>query len=151
MSVMTRTPSFDHRHEVTLEETNLVGNVYFAHYLRWQGHCRERFLAERAPGVAKALGADLTMVTLKCSCDYYTELFAMDTVEVRMSLAGRHDNQVEMAFEYYRLGSGAAELVARGRQTIACMRRGPAGLEPAEIPTELDDALEPYRTALALR
>ena len=30
----------------TFDETNLVGNVYFAHYLHWQGHCRESFLAD---------------------------------------------------------------------------------------------------------
>lgn len=42
------------QHLVTFDETNLVGNVYFAHYLRWQGHCRERFLADHAPGVLAA-------------------------------------------------------------------------------------------------
>ena len=29
--------AFRYEHVVTFDETNLVGNVYFAHYLHWQG------------------------------------------------------------------------------------------------------------------
>jgi hypothetical protein len=77
--MLTTTPTYDYRHLVTLEETNLVGNVYFTHYLRWQGHCRELFLAQHAPGVLRALADDLALVTVSCRCDFFTELFALDT------------------------------------------------------------------------
>ena len=36
--------AFEYRHVVSFEETNLVGNVYFANHLSWQGRCRELFL-----------------------------------------------------------------------------------------------------------
>ncbi|HEY7592198.1 MAG TPA: acyl-CoA thioesterase, partial [Actinophytocola sp.] len=42
---------YELRHRVGFEETNFVGNVYYTNYLRWQGHCRERFLTEEAPDV----------------------------------------------------------------------------------------------------
>ena len=45
-------PFFSYEHVVTFAETNLVGNVYFAHYVGWQGACREHFLAAHAPEVA---------------------------------------------------------------------------------------------------
>jgi len=137
-------PTFDYRHQVTLEETNLLGNVYFAHYLRWQGQCRERFLAERAPGVFAALGPELTLVTVSCGCDYYAELLVLDIVELRMSLLGSPANQVHMSFDYYRLGAGTAELVARGRQVVACARRDGRSMRPVDIPAELQNALIPY-------
>ena len=35
---------FEYLHTVGFEETNLVGNVYYVNYLRWQGRCRELFL-----------------------------------------------------------------------------------------------------------
>ena len=28
---------YEHRHVVSFEETNLVGNVYYVNYVRWQG------------------------------------------------------------------------------------------------------------------
>ena len=33
-------PYYEYRHIVSFEETNLVGNVYYVNYLRWQGRCR---------------------------------------------------------------------------------------------------------------
>ena len=48
---MTMEPYYEYRHLVGFEETNLVGNVYYVNYLRWQGRCREMFLLEHAPDV----------------------------------------------------------------------------------------------------
>lgn len=136
-----------YRHHVTFDETNLVGNVYFVHYLRWQGHCRERFLAEHAPGVLTALSGGLVLVTVDCACDFYAETYAADLVEVRMTLDRLAGNRVTMTFDYLRTGAGPPELVARGRQNIACMRRHAGQLEPAPIPDELRAALSRFRPA----
>ena len=43
--------SYEMRYVVGFEETNVVGNVYYAHHVRWQGRCRELFLCELAPEV----------------------------------------------------------------------------------------------------
>ena len=50
-----------------------------------------------------------------------------------------------MGFEYYRVGQGREELVARGEQQVACMIREGAGMIPAPIPRELTEALRPYK------
>lgn len=132
---------FHYRHIVTLDETNLVGNVYFAHHLHWQGHCREHFLAEHSPDVLKALNrGDLVLVTLSCAMDYYSECFALDEIDVAMSLRQRRDNRIVMDFDFRRQG----RQVAKGTQTVACMRRTADGVEPTPIPPELSEALEPY-------
>ncbi|GAA4526221.1 acyl-CoA thioesterase [Amycolatopsis samaneae] len=138
------TPAYRYRHPVTLEETNLVGNVYFAHYVRWQGHCRERFLAEHAPDVVAALSDGFAMVTTTCGCDYFGELTANDVVELRMTLTALEGHRVAMAFDYFRTEVALPQLVARGHQAIACMTRGPAGLEPVPVPEQLRTALTPY-------
>jgi enediyne biosynthesis thioesterase len=133
--------TYHHRHVVTLDETNLVGNVYFAHYLHWQGHCREHFLAERTPGVLTALQAgELLLVTVSCSMDYYAECFAFDEIDIAMSLRAKTGNRIGMDFEFRR----GPLLAARGEQTVACMRRVPSGVIPAEIPNELSAALRPF-------
>ncbi|RKT54574.1 acyl-CoA thioesterase [Saccharothrix australiensis] len=139
---MTR--SYAYRHLITLDETNLAGNVYFAHYLRWQGHCRERFLAEHAPGVLGALANGFTLVTTTCDCQYLGELTAGDTVELRMTLTELDDNRVGMAFDYLRVNAPVPQLVARGGQSVACMSRGPEGLVPVPVPAELRNSLHPY-------
>lgn len=133
-----------YRQVVGLEETNLVGNVYFVHYLRWQGRCREMFLRDHAPEVLDDLRGDLKLFTVKVDCEYLAELTALDEVEVRMGLAELTQTQVEFTFSYFRVTGGLEQLVARGRQRVACMR-GPNGrTEPSRIPPALLRALQPY-------
>jgi len=133
--------TFVYRHLVALDETNAVGNVYFAHFLHWQGHARERFLAEHAPGVlARLLAGEIAMVTVSCEMAYYAECFGFDDIEVRMTLEARSGHRMTMHFDFVRGG----EQVARGRQTVACMRRSADGLAPLPLPAELRDALVPF-------
>ncbi|HEX4701169.1 MAG TPA: acyl-CoA thioesterase [Pseudonocardiaceae bacterium] len=139
---MTR--DYVYSHLVTLDETNLVGNVYFAHYVRWQGHCRERFLADNAPGVLAGLDGGLTIVTTDCSCDYLDQLTANDKVELRMTLCDIDGGRIGMDFAYFRVNGDLPRLVARGRQSVACMTRGPTGLTATTLPEELRSALVPY-------
>jgi enediyne biosynthesis thioesterase len=84
-------------------------------------------------------------VTTRVSCDYFAELRALDTVVVRMALAGMSQNRVAMAFDYLRAG----ELVARGEQEIACLRAVGAEYVPVAVPEPLRAALAPYAAAPA--
>lgn len=128
-------------HRVTFDETNVVGNVYFAHFLHWQGRCRETFLADHAPGVLADLNSGaLAMATVACDMEFYAECFAFDEIDVEMSLRTVRGNRLRMDFEFRRAG----RLVARGGQTVACLRRTPDGVEPVEVPEQLSAALEPY-------
>src|SRR5215467_215043 len=65
--------TYEYRHVVSFEETNLVGNVYFVNHIRWQGLCREMFLRDYAPGVLAELSHGLALVTVRCSCNYFAE------------------------------------------------------------------------------
>lgn len=133
--------SYTYWHVVTLDETNLVGNVYFAHYLHWQGHCRERFLADHAPGVLRAVtNGELALATVSCAMSYYAECFALDEIEVTMSLRAASGNRVVMDFDFRRSGS----LAAQGTQAVACMRRTKRGIVPTELPAELALALREF-------
>ena len=131
---------YEYRHIVSFEETNLVGNVYFTNHLGWQGRCRELFLREHAPDVIDELSRGLSLATVSCSCEYFAELTAFDEVIVRMRLAELVQNRMRLAFEYWR----GEELVARGEQQIACMRRDGEKLSPAPVPQSLREALAAY-------
>ncbi len=137
---------YEYRHRVGFEETSLVGTVYFAHFLRWQGRCREAFLADHAPQVIAEIGRGLSLATVRCSCDYLAELQASDQVVIRMRLAAVAQNRVTLGFEYWRQAAAGEELVARGEQQIAFMRReGDGGASvPTPLPESLRAALRPY-------
>ncbi len=75
---------FEYLHTVGFEETNLVGNVYYVNYLRWQGRCREMFLKVRAPDVLADLQDDLKLFTLRVDCEFFAEITAFDEVAIRM-------------------------------------------------------------------
>jgi len=137
---------YEYRHVVCLEETNLLGNVYYLNHLRWQGRCRELFLREHAPDVLDQLRADLRLVTLDCACRYLAELDAFDEVAVRMRLEELGQTQLLLGFQYLRRAPGGGEeLVATGQQRIACMRRdGDGRLAPVSVPASLEHALRRY-------
>ncbi|WP_433496308.1 acyl-CoA thioesterase [Sphaerimonospora sp. CA-214678] len=141
---------YEYQHTVGFEETNLVGNVYYVNYLRWQGRCREMFLKERAPEVLAELQEDLKLFTLKVDCEFFAEITAFDQLSIRMRLVDLTQTQVEFSFDYVKLtraadGMGETEtLVARGRQRVACMRGPNTRTAPARVPDSLIRALEPY-------
>ena len=136
---------FEYRHTVGFEETNLVGNVYYVNYLRWQGRCRELFLKERAPAVLADLQADLKLFTLRVDCEFFAEITAFDELAVRMHLRELAQTQIEFGFDYVRLDTAGGEvLVARGSQRVACMRGPNTRTVPTRVPEALEAALKPY-------
>lgn len=137
--------TYEYQHIVSFEETNLVGNVYYANHVRWQGRCREMFLHEHAPEILAELSQDLALITIRVSCEYLAELFAFDKIVIRMRLGVLKQNRVPMLFEYWRLQDNNEELVARGEQEIACMRRQGEKLIPTPIPQVLREALQLYQ------
>lgn len=135
---------YEHQHIVSFEETNLVGNVYYSSYISWQGRCREMFLYDNAPEIIEELSHGLALATVRVSCEYYSELFAFDKVAIRMHLGALTQNRITMLFEYWRLTDQGEELIAKGEQQVACMKRDNNQLTPTPIPKVLQQALEPY-------
>jgi enediyne biosynthesis thioesterase len=133
--------TFDMRHVVTFEETNLVGNVYYTNYFSWQGRCRELFLRTHAPQTAADLEAGrLRLVTAHASCDYVDEFRAFDEVLVRLSLNRMIAYGISLNFEYQR----ANTTLARGRQDIKFLRPVGAEWELAELPETLLKVVRQY-------
>jgi enediyne biosynthesis thioesterase len=137
--------SYEYRYRVGLEDTNIIGNVYFSHYVRWQGRCREMFLHEHVPQLAGELGRGLTLATTRVSCSYYLELSAFDDVVIRMSAGSMTRSRLTMRFSYFRvLRSGEELLVAEGEQEVACVQRIGASVASIPLPEPLKDAFQRY-------
>ena len=140
--------SFVYKHIVGFEETNLVGNVYFANHIKWQGRCREMFLREKCPEVIEEIeSGELSLVTLNCKCDYLDEILAFDEIHIQMDLLSMEQHTVEMGFNYYKKAGNRSILVARGSQKIACMEKTETGYQAVKIPDSMRIALTPYIVA----
>lgn len=135
---------YEYRHTVSFEETSLAGSVYYANHLRWQGRCREMFLREHVPEVVELLENGFELVTMRVSCEYLAQLLVFDQVVIRMRLATLKQNRITMSFEYWRVTKDGEELIARGEQVIACMRRQGKQAFAVSIPTPLRNALALY-------
>jgi len=137
---------FEHKHIVTFDETNVVGNVYFAHYFHWQGNCREEFLRRHAPGILTELASGLCLVTTYSNCNFHRELLPFDEVLIEMSLIFLRKRRSRMAFRFFRMTPAGRELVAEGEQGVACMRKTQNGdVLPEPFPQELYVALAAYK------
>ena len=143
---------FEYKHTVGFEETNLVGNVYYVNYVRWQGRTREMFLKTKAPEVLEDLRDDLKLFTLKVDCEFYAEITAFDELSIRLRLQELAQTQLEFSFDYVKQDADSGEtLVARGRQRIACMRGPNTRTVPSMVPPALIRALQPYTQGTSLR
>jgi len=131
-------------HVVGFEETNLVGNVYFVNFIKWQGRCREMFLHDHAPGLLEMLRGELALITTHCQCDFLAEIQPFDTLRIKMKFGGLSQNRLRIKFEYWRETPGPRMLAGRGEQGIACMKRTPKGLQPETFPRLFTDALKPF-------
>jgi len=136
--------AYVYRHVVSFEDTTLVGNVYYVNHLRWQGRCRELFLRQHTPEILEELANGLSLATTRCSCEYLAELSAFDEVAIQMRLGELTQNRLTMSFEYFRVDGDKEELVARGEQQVAFMRREGNRMIPTPIPPRLREALRPY-------
>lgn len=139
---MIQIPAYEYHHVVSLEETNAFGNVYFAHFARWQGRCREMFLREYAPEVLADFTGEVRLVTTKCSCEYFAELAAFDTLTIRMHASDIGTSRLTLSFEYWRTNNAHRELAARGEQEVAWLSREGGRLTPTRIPQRLLTAIE---------
>ena len=140
--VMNR--AYEYRHVVCFEETNLVGNVYYVNHLSWQGRVREMFLREHVPEIVGELSRGLSLATVRVSCEYLGELYAFDEVTIRMRLGDLTQSRMTLLFEYWRAGKAGEDLIARGEQEVACLRRHGEQLTPIPVPQALREALKPY-------
>ena len=87
------------------------------------------------------------LATVSVQCEYLSELYVFDEVVIRMRLGELTQSRITLLFEYWRAKHGAEELIARGQQQVACLRRDGDKLNPTPVPKSLREALGPYGRA----
>ena len=106
-------------HRCTLEDANLVGNVYYANYFIWQGRVRDQFLFDRVPEYFRGTGRRGELICTHSHLDYLRDAMPFDDVIVCMRLRTLSNVGAELVFEYYRTtADGGKEKLAIGTQQV---------------------------------
>lgn len=135
---------FETRFFATFADTNVVGNVYFANFVLWQGTCREYFFAEMCPEILDYIKKGLLLITLDLGCRYIDQLYALDHVIMRMNVESLTQNRMMMNFLYYRDGAEGETLVCESHQSIAAMRVVDGKLVGTPFPEQLVALIHDY-------
>jgi enediyne core biosynthesis thioesterase len=136
---------YEYRLIPSFEETNLVGNVYFANYVLWQGKCREMFLYEYCPDVIEEISNGLLLITLDLSMQYISQLYAFDKVVMHMSLEASSTSRMLMGFEYFKEEvDGKLTLVSKGTQATLAMKEIDGRVGPVSFPESMFEVLNEY-------
>jgi enediyne biosynthesis thioesterase len=123
---------FEQRHLVTFAETNVAGNVYFAHYFAWQGACRDALLAEFYPEFEQDLQRGFSLLTEFAHVDFHRESRLFDTVVIRTTVVQLSRTRIEFGFEYRR--ESDETILASGRQAVVYVN---AQRQPSLMPERL--------------
>ena len=89
-----------YRFTTTSTDANLVGNIYYANYYRWQSEAIERLLRGFAPSRAGGDGGSLSCTF--CSIAHLREAMPFDEIEVVVGLRVLHERGAQFHCEFYK-------------------------------------------------
>ncbi|MCI5149046.1 MAG: hypothetical protein D3916_06625, partial [Candidatus Electrothrix sp. MAN1_4] len=86
----------------SMEDSNLVGNIYYTHYYTWQARLRDKYLFTQHPAIFQQQGLG------ECACIYaevnhLQEAMPFETIEVSMYLTGLFEEGFQLSFEYHSI------------------------------------------------
>lgn len=87
----------------SLEESNLVGNIYFSNYYHWQSRLIDRCLYALAPELFRG-GDGGSLQCMRSNVQHLREAMPFDDIEVAMSLKQLYANGLSLHFEYHHRG-----------------------------------------------
>ena len=135
---------FKHTIETSLDNSNLVGNIYFANYYAWQGQTRDRYFFNLIPEYFRGIGEQGELICLETRVDHLREAMPFDRIIVTMALKVLRSSSAVFHFEYFRLDpDGTKTKLAFGEQNAVWVVRNNKGKpEPAPFPDKVRDAFK---------
>lgn len=133
--------------ETSLQDSNLVGNIYFANYYTWQARLIDQYLYGLIPQTFRAMGALGALRCVATRVDHLVDAMPFDTIEVSLSLDALHECGVTFGFDYFRVQpDGSRQKLAVGRQECLWITRQTGVSHPGALPAALrDDLLQQLR------
>lgn len=101
------------------EDSNLVGNIYFSNYYRWQSRTLDRCLFEASGDYFRDNCAEGELRCLNTRLQHLREAMPFDEIEVVMALEASYRNGVRLHFDFYCLSRRERVKLAHGSADFA--------------------------------
>jgi acyl-CoA thioesterase FadM len=131
--------------ETTLEDANLVGNIYFSNYYLWQGRVRDNFLNKIAPEFFSGSGEKGELRCINCKVNHMSEAMPFDRIAVRMHRSAVFKRGLNFYFDCYRItADGKRHKLGYGEHEAVWFAPNKEGKwVSAELPLALRSAIVP--------
>jgi len=104
----------------SLQDSNLVGNLYFGNYSGWQGRLRDEFFHALAPEHFNGRQSAAQLECISYSTRHLREAMPFDQIEAVMHLTAIYPGAVDLWFDFHRVDStGSREKLAVGEHRAA--------------------------------
>ena len=123
--------------QTSLEDSNLVGNIYFANYAKWLGRTRDLYFYNLMPNLYRGVGNDGEFFTLNCDIFHLQEAMPFDNVLVKMYINKAYEFGLELYFEYFLNNRNSSKKLAFGYQKVGWVKRNDNVLELKRLPDEI--------------
>jgi|GEM_PF-205468 len=133
----------------SLENANLVGNIYYSNYYKWQGVTRDNFLNAILPEYFDNSGNRGELRCVHCKVNHLNEAMPFDRILVRMYKKAVYERAVWLYTDYYRLDKdGKRHKLGYGEHKAVWYAPTQEGRWlPAKLPKALLRALLPEKVA----
>jgi YbgC/YbaW family acyl-CoA thioester hydrolase len=135
---------FQMTRRVEFSDTDMAGIMHFSNFFLFMEAAETAFL--RSLGFSVALGRgglDLCLPRVHAECDYLAPLRFEDEVLIHLVVEKKGASSLTYRFHFYRLDGPSRVEAARGRITLAYVRRQADGaFKAAPLPGALAEVLE---------
>lgn len=110
------TQRYVYRSTVTIGDTNLLQNMYFANHFKLTGAARELWVREHVPGALEAMRQGLVLITREAGCLYHKDFYLYDPIRMELWFENARHASIDIRFAFYH--DATNELHAEAKQTI---------------------------------
>jgi len=87
----------------TLENSNLLSNIYFSSYAKWIGQLSDEYFYQCLPDFYSDYSGRKEIFCSHCSIDYTNECFPFDQILIEMFVERVFENGIELYFEFHKV------------------------------------------------
>lgn len=89
---------FEYHTTITIGDTNLLQNMYFANIFKMQGICREMFVKDCVEGGLESLMDGLVLITKNASTEFIKDFYLYDHVILEMQISSLGKTYADLRF-----------------------------------------------------
>jgi acyl-CoA thioesterase FadM len=103
----------------SLDESNLVGNIYYAHYYAWQAKTFDQFIYNNIADFYRFDKKQRRFICLNTKIEHLREAMPFDKIEVRLYVDEIYEAGLQLSYEFFCISRKEPEKLAWGQQKVA--------------------------------